>query len=119
MCNLVGWHAIFRQRNQVAKLLQEFMQFVEAAMHITDDVEGAMLVPEIGPEARALKLNGHNLLRRIQDEDVVKALIFEAAQGFTELHGLIAHDMRAEIAIRAQVIALMADAVRQVKDNCY
>src|SRR5579859_7121247 len=88
-------------------------------MHVTNDVKGAMFMPEVGPEVRALKLNGCNLLGRVQDEDVVEALIFEAAQGFTELHGLIAHNMRAKVAIRAQAIALMADTVRQVKDNCY
>src|SRR5712664_1266267 len=93
------------------------MQFVEAAMHITDDIEWAMFVPEIGPEARALNLNGCNLLGCVQDVDVVKALIFETAQGFTELHSLIAHDMRAKVAIRAQAIALVAYAIRQVKDN--
>src|SRR5260370_15308680 len=95
------------------------MQFVEAAMHVTNDVKGAMFMPEIGPEARALNLNGRNLLRCVQDEDVVEALIFQTAQGFTELHSLIAHDMRTKVAIGTQAIALMTDAVRQVKDNCY
>ncbi len=99
MCDLIGWNIIFTESNLVTKSQQKFLQFIEAAMDIADDIEGTMLVPEITPDACALKLYGSNLFGRIQDVDVMEALIFEASQRFTELHSLIAYNMRAKIAI--------------------
>ena len=64
----------------VAELLQQLTQFVEAAMHVADDVERAVLVLAVVPERLALDRRGVDLLRRGEHEDVAEALALQAAQ---------------------------------------
>ncbi len=100
----------------VAKLLQEFLQLIQAAMYITDQIERAALSAPVRPERLALDARRLNLCWR-QHKDVAKAFMLQTTQpGVQRLH-MIAHHMRAKLTIRPSGIPLLADALRHVQHN--
>lgn len=103
----------------IPKLLQQFGQFVGTAMHIADNVEGAVLVALIRPEARARDARRRDLLRRLQGKDIAKAFTRQATQRAAQILDLAADDVRAEIAVGPLAIALLAEPFGQVEDNRY
>src|SRR5688572_31429163 len=86
-------------------------------MHVTDDVEEAVLVPAVVPEGLALYLGGIYLLLPLEDEDVAKALLAERGYGAAHLLGVAAHHVRAEVSVRTRGVALLTNSLGQVKDD--
>src|SRR5688500_5076231 len=87
-------------------------------MDITDNVKGAMQMLEVVPQRLALNDSRVNLLYRIEDMDLTKALIFQVAQRAAQLLCLLANDVWTKVAVGSITIALLAQLLREVKYNC-
>jgi hypothetical protein len=98
----------------VAKRAQQRGQLREAAVHVADDVERPAQLALVVPQWLPLDGDGIHLLGRAQLEDVPEALSSQAPQRTAQLADLVAQHVRAEVAIRALSVALVAGALRQI-----
>ena len=64
----------------MAECRQQFMEFVEAAMNVADDVEGAGFVSAIVPQPFANHGRGVDVVRRAQHMQATKPLAFQGSQ---------------------------------------
>jgi hypothetical protein len=92
-------------------------QLIEAAVDIADDVEGAVLVPKVVPQRLARDRDYGDLLGRSQFEYMAKALTIEAADRASQLCGLIPHDVRSELPVRARLVSLVAQLLGHIENN--
>src|SRR5262249_5829335 len=95
-------------RDLVAERLQKCSELVEAAMNIPDDIERPMLVLSIVPERLALEDGVLNFFRRGKNIHVAKAFAIESAQRTAQLLPLLPYDVRAESAVHATAVSLVA-----------
>ena len=102
----------------VAKLGHQLQQFIEAAMHIANDVEWPMFVPPVVPKRCALDGDCFHFFRSGELEDVAKTLALQATQRAPHLLCLIANHVRTELPVGAGNVPLVAQLLRQVKDDC-
>ena len=101
----------------IAKVLQERVQLVTAAVHIANDVERSVLVLAVAPDRLALHHRGLDLCRRGQDKDMAKTFTLEMAQRTAQLLALVAHDVRPKGALRTLAVALLTELLRQVEHD--
>ena len=92
-------------------------EFVVAAMDISNDVEGAVLVLQVIPQRLPHNFRGIHFFGRLQDVDSPKAFTFELSKRIPQLPALLAHNMRTEIPFRAVSISLLAQFFREVKND--
>src|SRR5579872_2098290 len=115
------WHsdfvAVAVPLHRVTKRRHQFLQLVEAAMHVADYVEWPVLFATIRPHRLALDLQSVQFLRRLEDVDSPEALPFESTKRSAQLLCLIAHDMRTEIAVRSVPIPCLAELFWEVEHN--
>src|SRR4051812_44839158 len=84
-------------------------------MHVTDEVKRAMLVPPVVPQRRPFDGDGLDFLRRLEHEDMPKALSLESLERTSQLRSLLPNDVSAEVAIRPVPISLLAHVLCHVK----
>jgi hypothetical protein len=73
----------FHRLALVAKLNKQFFQLVAASVHVTDEIERAVLVSLVVPKGRPLDGGGVDLLRRLHHENVPEALTLQSLDGTT------------------------------------
>src|SRR5437016_5979102 len=83
-------------------------------MDVADDVEWAVVVGAVGPQAGALDLGGIDLLGAAEMVDVAEPFPAQAAERLAKLAGLIPHDVRGKGAVGPGLIALVADALGHI-----
>jgi hypothetical protein len=105
------------QRVVVAERAQQRRQLVEAAVDVADDVERPVLVPLVVVQRLARDLDRVDLLHRLQHVRVAEALASEEAERAAHGALLVAHDVRPELAVRPQRVALVADARRHIEGD--
>jgi hypothetical protein len=103
--------------DEVAELAEQVDELVEAAVDVADDVEGAVVVAAVGPQADALEGDGGELVGGSQDVDVAEALALEAAQGLAQEAALLADGVGADLAVFAGAGALEAELGADVEDD--
>ena len=89
----------------VPKVLEEDDELIEAAVHVTDDVERAVLVLQVGPHRQALDGNRLDLFRGVEHEHVPEALAFQSAKRPPELLSLLAHNPRSKRPVGTPFVA--------------
>src|SRR5205809_1027565 len=94
-------------------------QFIEAPVHVTDDVERPMLMAQVTPERLSFDLNRVDLLRGIEDVDVAKPFAFEASHRSTHLLMLLPYYMSTEVTIRPVPVSLSAQLFGQSENDCH
>ena len=120
-----GWcgdaHGFARARaipgDAIAELAEQDLELVGAAVHVADDVERPFDVARVGPQPGTLHGGSIDLLRRAQLVDVAESLLVEAIDVAFERAQLVADDVRAELAVGAQLVALMRDLLARVDDD--
>ena len=110
---------IWRRGDLIAKVLQERVQFVTAAVHIADNVERSMLMLAVAPDRLALHHRSLNLFWRGQDKDMAKSFTLKMAQRTPQLLALVAHDVRPKGALRTLAVALLTELLRQIEHDGY
>src|SRR5579883_633429 len=94
-----GWLYLPIGTDLISKALQQFREFLEAAVHIADDVEGAMFKAAIACKWFALYGGRMDFLRTVQEVDVVKAFARKQPKRPTQILRLAAQNMRRKVAI--------------------
>jgi len=84
-------------------------------VYVADDVEGAVLVLQVVPQARPLKRGRGHLLRRGEDVYVPEALPFQPLARAFELPDLARDHVRAEVAVAAAPVAFAAELLWHVQ----
>jgi hypothetical protein len=105
------------RRDFVTQLTQQGLQFVAAAVNVSDDVDGAVLVAFVVVERHALDPCGFHFLWALQHEDVPKALFGQTTQGPAQLGLLLANHVAAEVALVTEPIPLLTDLLGQVQHD--
>src|SRR5579871_867131 len=103
--------------HRVAERCHQVLQFVEAAMHIANNVERAALAASIRPHRLSLDFKSVQFFWGLEDVDTTKALPFESTQRSTQLLRLIADDVRPKVSIRSVSIPLVAKFLRELENN--
>jgi hypothetical protein len=106
-----------RPGDQVAQLREERLQLVGAAVHVADDVERAILVPHIGPQALARDLDAVDRLDRAQLVHVAETLLVDAADVAPQARHVVAHHVRAVLAVGPPRIAFAADVLAWIEHD--
>lgn len=104
-------------RDDIAERCDQQPQFVDAAMHVADHIEGADIVALVGPHRAALDGGRLDRLDRGQLPDLPKAFIGEAAQAATNLLNHALRHAGPEIAIRPRLVTLDADIEARIDDD--
>src|SRR5690606_9238614 len=104
-------------RRDIPELRKQPLQFVAAAMHVANEVEWAMLGSLIVPQGDASENRRVDLLRRVKDEHVPKALALQAVHSAAKLGELLADDGGAKLPIAATLIAIAAGLLGQVEHD--
>src|ERR687884_364124 len=76
-----------------------------------------MVVLAVAPERLALDGDRGHLLGRREDEDVPEALALQSVEGAPQVGRLATDHVRAEITVGTDTVALLADALREVKND--
>jgi hypothetical protein len=84
----------------VPEFVEQFEEFVEAAVDVADDVERTVVVAAVDPQGLASDRRGVDLLGRRKDVDVAESLAVQIAQGLAECFGLAVDDVRAKVSVR-------------------
>ncbi len=95
----------------------QFGQFIEAAVNVADDVEGAVLAAAVGPERLADDFECVCVLWRAHHMDVAKALAAEAFETAAQGAGMVARHVRAEGPVRAALVAGVTDVGVDIEDE--
>src|SRR5688572_1793502 len=103
--------------SRVSQRREQFRQLLDAAVYISDNVEGAVIRPAVGPERRALDNGGIHFLGSAQYIDIAESLAPQILQTLTQLSRLVADDVRAEVTVRSIPVAVLAEPFRQVEHN--
>ena len=86
-------------------------------MHVADDVERAVVVAAVGPQADALDRRVVDLVGRAQHVDVTEALALEVADRLAQQAALLADGVGADAAVGAGAGALEAQLGRDVEHD--
>lgn len=84
----------------VPKRVQQPLEFIAAAVHVADDVEGTVLVPAVAPQRLALDGGRRHLFGRRQRVEVAEALPFQTPPRAVELLDLAVDHRCSEVAVR-------------------
>src|SRR5258706_1775701 len=103
--------------NRIAEMRQQAEQFVQAAVHVADDVERSMLMPQVVPERLTLDDKTFEIFRLLKDVKVPKSFSLQATQRTPHLLRLITDNMRPEIAVGTCAIALLAKLLGEVENE--
>ena len=101
----------------VAELGKQELELVAAAVDVPDDVEWAVLVGAVIPQARAPDRRRLDRLRRIENVHLAKPLFAHTAQPTPQVANLIADYMRPEVAVGPIPIPDLAQPLREVKHD--
>ena len=112
-----AFRADLKGLDSVTEAIEQGCEFVEAAMHVPDDVERPVILPPIRPKRLPLQLGCFSSLGGLHDVDMSEALFAEAPQALAELPGLIAGDVRAESPL-ARPVPLVAYRRVDVEYQC-
>ena len=102
----------------VPKFLEQGHGFPEAAVDVTDDVEGPVdvllvVVQFIPPDLR----DGRHFFRAIEYVDFAKPFFSEAPQRTLKLQVLVPQNVATEVAVRTTGVAFRADVLRKIEDD--
>ncbi len=98
----------------VSQLEEQGDQLAAAAVHVADDVERALLVPEVGEQLLPDDDGVRDLLLAAQDVDLAEALLAQVPERSTQLVALALHHRVGEVAVRAGGVAVQTDPLREV-----
>ncbi len=100
--------------DNIAELAHQGFEFVEAAVNIADQVEGARDVLLVVPQLLAFDAHGVDGFGRIEDRDLGE-LLLQALQGLAQGVGLAPDHALAEIPVWPCFVAFKAELSRQVE----
>src|SRR5579883_2809600 len=101
----------------LAERAEQFGQLIVATVNITDDVKRTAFTAAVAPERLAHDLRGIHCLQRVQRIDSPEPLALQATYAAPQRLNMIAHHLRAKLAVRAGGVALDADGFIEVQDN--
>lgn len=102
---------------RISKFRQQLDEFCVAAVSVADDVERASFRFFVVIERNAFENNGFRFFGRRKNQDVAKAFAIEAAERATKILELVMGDVIAQTAVRADLVAILADSFRHVEDD--
>ena len=88
-------------------------------MNVADDVERAVLLFAVVPERLPFDDGCIHFFHGRKNEDVAESFAFQSAQRAAQLLRLIAHDVRTEVTVRAALIAIVAETLRQIQHDSH
>lgn len=103
--------------SRVSELGEERLKFVLAAVHVADHVERAVVELAVVPERLARDFRRVHVLHRLELEDVPEPLALKGAERAVQLLHLLSDDVRAEVAILARLVPLVADPFGDVEHH--
>jgi hypothetical protein len=92
----------------IAKTRQQLGKFVGAAVHVADDVEGADQAALVGPERSSCQCGGVDRGSARQVRHLTETLPLQPTQATTDLADHALRDGGAELAVGAELVALVA-----------
>src|SRR5215203_4441643 len=103
----------------ISQLREQRGEFVEAAMHISNDVEWPALGSFVVPKRLALDRDRIHFLRRSEHIHMPEAFALQLAHRSAHLLRLLPDHVWPEVAIRPVAVPLLANFFRQIKDDRY
>ena len=101
----------------VTELAEERAKFVKAAVHVADDVERPGVVAPVGPQFLPYYFDVVDFVLGLQPEPVAESLAPETLDRPSQQACLVADHVRPEIAVATRSVALLADPLRQLKND--
>jgi hypothetical protein len=101
----------------VTQLREQGDEFVVAAMHVADDVEGTVLRLLVVPQRLPLDRDCVDILGRRERENVPESLAFQALQTAAQRQSLATNHARSEVAIAARFVPILAKPFGQIEHD--